>query len=145
MNTSSKWHRLSGSGPVLRAQWERRACGRQFDKTATSLSFICWRLKSIQDEETVQPHEAARQPDRWQVSVIYWFSECFYCGSCRNAHANVGSVTMCARTQDWIVIELKCTEQKQVPRCSKLLTTYAICSWHFVLLMKPLYIVKVCV
>jgi len=87
MNTSSKWHKFSISDPVERAQWERRACGRQFDKTTTSQSCICWWIKKNQDEEAVQPHETARQPDCWEVSVLYTdYCEYFYSDSCKNTH-----------------------------------------------------------
>lgn len=44
-------------------------------------------MKKNQDEEAVNPHETARQPDCWEVSVSYTdYFEYFYSESCKNAH-----------------------------------------------------------
>lgn len=41
---------------------------------------MCWWMKlKKQDEETVQPHEAARQPNCWEVSVIQATDHCEVC------------------------------------------------------------------
>lgn len=57
-------------------------------------------MKKNQDEEAVQPHETARQPDCWEVSVLYTdYFECFYSDSCKNCTLKLGVSLRASRTE----------------------------------------------